>query len=56
MAKVWIYQKDGTLISACDPNPYARRFLRFMRENVIINQSSKQRTSSFRDSFIVYKS
>ena len=35
--KVWFYQRDGTLISAVDPNPYARRFLRFMRENVIIN-------------------
>ena len=36
--KVWFYMRDGSKISACDPNPYARRFLHFMRENVIINQ------------------
>ena len=35
--KVWIYMRDGTKISACHPNPYARRFLHFMREYVIIN-------------------
>ena len=45
--------RDGTKISACHPNPYARRFLRFMRENVIINQkSAKHRTTSFQESFI----
>ena len=35
--KVWIYRRDGSLISACNPNPYARRYLHFMREFVIIN-------------------
>jgi len=33
---------DGSKISACDPKPYARRFLHFMRENVIINQIKKK--------------
>ena len=52
-AKVWLYMRDGSKISACHPNPYARRFLHFMREEAIINQkSAKQRTSSFTDSFI----
>jgi hypothetical protein len=51
--KVWIYLRDGNLISACHPNPYARRFLHFMREFVIINQkSAKQRTTSFNESFL----
>ena len=51
--KVWIYMRDGTKISATHPNPYARRFLHFMREFVIINQlSAKQRTSSFTQSFL----
>jgi hypothetical protein len=36
LLKVWIYQRDGTKISACDPVPYARRFFRFMRSQVII--------------------
>jgi hypothetical protein len=45
--------RDGSLISACDPKPYARRFLHFMRENVVINQKdAKQRTSSFKESFL----
>ena len=45
--------RDGTKISATDPKPYARRFLHFMREFVIINQmSNKQRTSSFTESFL----
>ena len=45
--------RDGTKISATHPNPYARRFLHFMREFVIINQlSAKQRTSSFTQSFL----
>ena len=45
--------RDGTKISACHPNPYARRFLHFMREYVIINQkSAKHRTTSFVESFI----
>ena len=45
--------RDGTKISACHPNPYARRFLHFMREFVIINQkSAKHRTTSFQESFI----
>ena len=35
--KVWLYMRDGTQISACHPNPYARRFLHFMREYVIVN-------------------
>ena len=35
--KVWLYMRDGSKISACNPNPYARRFLHFMREFVIIN-------------------
>ena len=53
LIKVWLYMRDGALISACHPNPYARRFLHFMREWVIINQkSSAQRTSSFTESFI----
>ena len=51
--KVWIYLRDGSKISACHPNPYARRFLHFMREFVIINQmSTKQRTTSFTESFL----
>ena len=50
--KVWLYFRDGNMISACDPNPYARRFLRFMREHVIINQIAKKRTTSFNQSFI----
>jgi len=51
--KVWLYRRDGTMISACNPNPYARRFLHFMREHVIINQGNpKMRTSSFKESFI----
>ena len=37
LLKVWIYRRDGTLISACPPNPYARRYLHFMREHVLIN-------------------
>ena len=53
LLKVWIYLRDGNEISACDPTPYARRFLRFMREFVIINQKSKQRTTSFNESFSV---
>ena len=35
--KVWLYRRDGSLISACDPKPYARRYLHFMREFVVIN-------------------
>lgn len=35
--KVWLYRRDGALISATHPDPYARRFLHFMREHVIIN-------------------
>jgi len=35
--KVWFYMRDGSMISACDPKPYARRFLHFMREHVVIN-------------------
>jgi len=35
--KVYIYMRDGKMISATHPNPYARRFLHFMREHVIIN-------------------
>lgn len=51
--KVWIYMRDGTKISATHPNPYAKRFLRFMRDFVIINQKSKQaRSTSFKDSFV----
>ena len=50
--KVWFYFRDGDLISATDPNPYARRFLRFMREHVIINQKAKKRTTSFNQSFV----
>lgn len=53
LIKVWLYMRDGSLISACDPKPYASRFLRFMRNEVVINQkSSKQRTTSFTDSFV----
>ena len=45
--------RDGSKISACDPNPYARRFLHFMREKVIINQKIRgQRTTSFIESFL----
>ena len=40
--KVWIYRRDGSLISACNPNPYARRYLHFMREFVIINQLKQE--------------
>ena len=43
--------RDGNEISATDPTPYASRFLRFMREFVVINQKSKQRTTSFNESF-----
>ena len=51
--KVWLYMRDGTKISACDPRPYAWRFLHFMRGEVIINQKSgSQRTTSFADSFV----
>jgi len=35
--KVWLYRRDGALISATHPDPYARRFLHFMREHAIIN-------------------
>ena len=54
LIKVWLYRRDGSLISACNPNPYARRYLSFMREHVVINQSKidNQRTSSFNESFI----
>ena len=37
LIKVWLYQRDGALISACDPKPYARRFNKFMRENVVVD-------------------
>ena len=36
--KVWFKGSNAKEISACNSKPYARRFLRFMRENVIINQ------------------
>lgn len=36
--KVYIYWRDGRKMSACHPNFYARRFLNFMRESVLINQ------------------
>mmetsp|Transcript_30838 Transcript_30838/g.38141 ORF Transcript_30838/g.38141 Transcript_30838/m.38141 type:complete len:241 (+) Transcript_30838:2312-3034(+) len=54
LLKVWLYRRDGSLISACNPKPYARRYLHFMREHVIINMSKKEeeRTSSFVESFI----
>ena len=37
LIKVWLYMRDGSKISACHPNPYARRFLHFMRDQVVIN-------------------
>lgn len=55
MLKVWVYQRDGAKISATDPNPYARRFQRFMREEVIINQKRGKRTTSFNQSFVYQK-
>lgn len=36
--KVNIYNRDGNLISAVDPVLYAKRFFKFMREHVIVNQ------------------
>ena len=40
MIKVWLYQRDEDKISAVHPNRYAKRFIHFMRENVIINQKA----------------
>ena len=37
--KIWLYQRDGNLISAAHPNLYAHRFNKFMREQVVINQT-----------------
>jgi glycogen debranching enzyme len=35
--KIWLYQRDGQLISAVHPSLYAKRFNAFMREMVIID-------------------
>jgi len=35
--KIWLLKRDGNLISAVHPNKYAKRFVRFMRDKVIID-------------------
>lgn len=53
--KVWFKQKDGKLISACEPNLYAMRFYRFMRKEVIIKSGKvapNERMTSFVESLI----
>ena len=53
--KVWLKQKDGNLISACEPGLYAMRFYRFMRKEVIIKSikvAPHERMTSFVDSLV----
>jgi len=40
--KIWFYQRDGTLISACHPKLYMNRFSIFMKSEVIIDQLVKK--------------
>ena len=40
--KIWLYQRDGTLISACHPKLYMDRFHLFMKSEVIIDQLDKR--------------
>jgi hypothetical protein len=37
-----VINKDGAQISAIPPNPYCKRYVKFMRENVIINEGTKK--------------
>jgi hypothetical protein len=39
--KVWLYNRPEYRISAVNPNLYMERFYKFMKENVIINQTEK---------------
>jgi hypothetical protein len=39
--KIWLYQRDGKLISACHPTVYAGRFHDFMKTHVVINGKNR---------------
>lgn len=43
--KVWVYQRKEELMSAVNADMYMKRFYKFMKENVIINQMKKDEGS-----------
>jgi hypothetical protein len=38
--KIWMYMRDEKLISAIDSKPYAKRFFRFLKKEVFVDQKA----------------
>ena len=54
--KIWLYYREEYKISAVNPVMYMKRFFKFMKENVIINQKEKGNKLFFGDRSTAVKS